>query len=279
MMLLWGMVLLAVAGAALICMAAGAFAGPAWLWLLPVSALGLLLVLAALAFGFLWLICRMVDQSKPQEHDSLFYRSAVKLYIDALVRVLRVRIHTTGLEQTPEQGRFLLVCNHTSDADPVVLLHCFRNSQLAFITKRENCTMFLVGKIMHKLLCQPVNRENDREALKTILKCIQLIKDDEVSVAVFPEGYIHPDRKLHHFRHGVFKIATKTKVPIVVCTLKNTLQVFENMPRLKPTDIDLHLLKVITPEEYAQMTTVELGSWVYDMMAADLGPEHVSQEV
>jgi len=278
-MLLWGIILMALAGALLICGAAGAFAGFMWLWLLPVSGLGLLVALSALAFGFLWLICRVVDQSEPQEHDSRFYRNTVRLYIDALVRVLRVRIHATGLENTPKQGRFLLVCNHTSDADPVVLLHAFRNSQLAFITKRENCTMFLVGKIMHKLLCQPVNRENDREALKTILKCIQLIKDDEVSVAVFPEGYIHPDRKLHHFRHGVFKIATKTKVPIVVCTLKNTLQVFENMPRLKPTDIDLHLLKVITPEEYAQMTTVELGSWVYDMMAADLGPEHVSQEV
>ena len=277
-MLLWGIVLLALAGAVLICTAAGAFAGLMWLWLLPVSALGLLLVLAALAFGFLWLICRVVDQSKPQEHDSSFYRNAVKLYIDALVRVLRVRIHATGLENTPKQGRFLLVCNHTSDADPVALLHAFRNSQLAFITKRENCTMFLVGKIMHKLMCQPVNRENDREALKTILKCIQLIKDDEVSVAVFPEGYIHPDRKLHHFRHGVFKIATKTKVPIVVCTLKNTLQIFENMPKLKPTDIDLHLLKVIAPEEYEQMTTVELSSWIYDMMAEDLGPELVSED-
>ena len=247
-------------------------------WLIPVSFLLVFLGLVVLAFLFLWFICAIVDPNKPQKHDSRFYRTVAWLYIDTLVRVLRVRIHTRGLEKTPQTGRFLLVCNHTSDADPVVLLHCFAKSQLAFISKRENSSMFLVGKLMPKLMCQLVNRENDREALKTILKCIQLIKDDEVSIAVFPEGYIHEDRKLHHFRHGVFKIATKTNVPIVVCTLKNTLQVFENMPKLKPTDVQLHLLDVISPEQYAGMTTVELGEKIYRMMADDLGPDLVAQE-
>ena len=137
--------------------------------------------------------------------------------------------------------------------------------------------MFVVGKVMHKMLCQTINRENDREALKTILKCIQLIKDDEASIGVFPEGYIHQDKKLHPFRSGVFKIAQKTGVPIVVCTLKNTPQFFENLPKLKRTDVELHLLDVIQPEQYAGMTTVDLGKWVYQMMADDLGPELVAQ--
>ena len=248
-----------------------------WLWL-PLCFLGSILALTVLAFAFLWFVCQLGDPAKPQEHDSKFYRTLVMLYIEALVKVLRIHIHTKGLEKTPKEGRFLLVCNHTSDADPVALLHCFDKSQLAFISKRENSTMFLVGKIMPKLMCQLVNRENDREALKTILKCIQLIKDDEVSIAVFPEGYIHDDRKLHHFRHGVFKIATKTKVPIVVCTLKNTLQIFANLPKLKPTEVYLNLLDVIYPEEYEGMSTVEIGEKIYQMMADDLGPELVAQE-
>ena len=271
-MLLKLILILALALSLAVCAAAGA-----WLWL-PLCFLGALVVLAGLAFGFLWFMCTIIDPNKPQEHDSKFYRTMVTWYIDAMVKVLRIRIHTEGLEKTPKEGRFLLVCNHTSNADPVALLHCFASSQLAFISKRENSTMFLVGKVMPKLMCQLVNRENDREALKTILKCIQLIRDDEVSVAVFPEGYIHDDHKLHHFRHGVFKIATKTKVPIVVCTLKNTLQIFENMPKLKPTDIHMHLLGVITPEQYEGMTTVEIGEKIYAMMAEDLGPELVAQE-
>lgn len=247
-------------------------------WLFPVSFILAFLGVVILAFAFLWFVCAIIDPNKPQKHDSRFYRTVVTLYIDALVRVLRVRFHTTGLEKIPTEGRFLLVCNHTSNADPVILLHCFAGSQLAFISKQENSSMFLVGKVMPKLMCQLVNRENDREALKTIVKCIQLIRDDEVSVAVFPEGYIHADRKLHHFRYGVFKIATKTNVPIVVCTLRNSQQVIDNIPKLKPTDVHLHLLDVITPEQYAGMTTVELGEKVYQMMADDLGPELVSEE-
>ena len=167
---------------------------------------------------------------------------------------------------------------HLNEMDPVVLLHYFRKSQLTFISKQENQNMFMVGKLMHKIQCQLLNRENDREALKTILKCVQIIQQGKASLAVFPEGYIKPDRKLHHFRSGVFKIAQKTKVPVVVCTLRNTQHVFHNGLRLKPTDVHLHLLDVITPEQYQGMSTVELGNMVYEMMARDLGPENVSQE-
>ena len=249
-----------------------------WLWIAPVSFVGGVVALAVLAFLFLWLMCQLVDQSKEQQHDSKFYRTMMRLYIAAIKTATRLHIHTEGLEKTPKDGRFLLVCNHTSLADPVILLHCFAKSQLAFISKRENATMFLVGNAMHKIMCQTINRENDREALKTIIKCINLIKEDEVSIAVFPEGYIHKDKKLHHFRSGVFKIAQKTGVPIVVCTLKNAPAFFTNLPKLKRTDVELHLLDVIQPEQYAGMTTVALGNRVYQMMADDLGPDLVSQE-
>ena len=256
----------------------GSNAGLNSLWLAPVSFLGSFLSLIILAFLFLLGASLLANPQKPQQHDSLFYRKLIGLYLELLIPLVRVRVHTKGLEQTPQSGRFLLVCNHLHEADPVLLLHFFRKSQLSFITKQEVQSMFLVGRLMHKILCQPVNRENDREALKTILSCIRLIKEDEVSVAVFPEGYIKPDRKLHRFRSGVFKIATKTGVPIVVCTLTNTNHIIKNFLRLKPTDVDLHLIKTIQPEEYAGMTTVEIADMVYHMMAEDLGPERVSQE-
>lgn len=238
---------------------------------------GGVLCLALLGFLLLWFLCRIVDLNRPQEHDSKFYRFVLKLVVPVIMTLLQMRVHTSGLEKTPKDGRFLLVCNHINDLDPVTLLRYFSGSQLAFITKRENMSMFLVGKLMHKILCQPINRENDREALKTILNCIRLIKEDEVSIAVFPEGYTSLDGKLHKFRHGVFKIATKTKVPIVVCTLQNTNKVFRNAKHLKSTDVQLHLVEVIAPEFYENMTAFELGEYVHSLMAKDLGPELVLQ--
>jgi len=172
----------------------------------------------------------------------------------------------------------LLVCNHLSLLDPVILLAYFRKSQLAFISKQENNSMFLVGKLMHKILCQLINRENDREALKTIIACIRLIQEDAVSVGVFPEGYIHGDELLHPFRSGVFKIAQKANVPIVVCTLQNTQKVKKNMPQLKPTDVHLHLVGVLQPEEFEGLTTVDIANRVHAMMVEDLGPDLVLPE-
>ena len=264
--------------ALLICFFTGVFQSLAWLWALPVSYLGSFLVTGVLVFLFVIICEHAVDTDKPQEKDSKFYRFLVNCIAEAAIPILSVKMHTKGLEKTPKEGRFLLVCNHLNEMDPVVLLRYFKDSQLAFISKRENQSMFVVGKYMHKIQCQLMNRENDREALKTILKCVEIIKEDKASIAVFPEGYIKPDRKLHHFRSGVFKIAQRTKVPIVVCTLRNTQYVFHNGKRLKPTDVYLNLVDVIKPEAYAGMSTVDLGNMVYEMMAQDLGPENVSNE-
>ncbi len=269
---------LALLAAVGICAGVGGFSDISWLWILPVSFLGSLVGLLALLFLALCFLCALVDMDKPQEKDNKFYRVVTYVAADVVMWILRMRVHTKGLEKTPKQGRFLLVCNHLNDLDPVTLLSFFKKSQLAFISKRENATMFLVGKVMHRLMCQMINRENDREALKTIINCVRMLQEDKVSVAVFPEGYTSMDGLLHPFRSGVFKIAQKAKVPIVVCTLQNTQKVFGNALRLRPTDVHLHLLAVLRPEEVAGLTAVEIGNRVHAMMAEDLGPDLVLQE-
>ena len=261
-----------------ICFAIGGLPTLNWLWLLPVCILGSILGLAIIFFLTLWIASALVDTEKPQQKDSKFYRFLIHITVQLAVWILRMRVHTKGLEQTPKDGRFLLVCNHLALADPITLLAFFRKSQLAFISKRENHSMFIVGKLMHKIMCQLINRENDREALKTIINCIRLIQEDQVSVGVFPEGYIHGDNLLHTFRSGVFKIAQKAKVPIVVCTLQNTQYVFKNAKKLKPTDVHLHLVGVLQPEDFEGITTVEIADRVHTMMAEDLGPDLVLQE-
>ncbi len=249
-----------------------------WLWLLPVGFLGCFLLLLVLFFLVLYIMSLLVNTRREQEQDNPVYRQMAYLVIEVLITLLGVKLNTRGLENTPKEGRFLLVCNHLSQVDPVVLLHCFKKSQLAFISKRENQSMFVVGKIMHKLLCQPINRENDREALKTILKCIDIIRQDKASIAVFPEGYTSLDQKLHPFRSGVFKIAQKTKVPIVVCTIDNSQNVKHDIRRFKRPYVNLHLVRVLRPEDYAGLTTVELGNQIHDMMAEDLGPAYALEE-
>lgn len=247
-------------------------------WVLPLF-VGVYLVLFLLAFGYLCWVCGRVNLDEPQaEHDDPFYRRVMDIYIEALIMLVGVKIHKEGFERMPQEGRFLLVCNHLFIADPGILLNVFRDKQLAFITKKENNNLFIINKFQHKILCQNIDREDDRQALKVILKCIQLIRDDEVSVCVFPEGYTSKDGKLHHFRSGVFKIAQKTKVPIVVCTIQNTRDIFRNLKKGKRTHVPVHLVGVIAPEEYQGLSTVDLGNKVYEMMIGDLGESFRPEE-
>ncbi len=256
-----------------ICFVTGSFGLNRWLWLLPAAGLGIFLLLCLLTFLYLLYLCRRVDQSVPQEEDDPHYRRFTNLILESVLPVLRIHIRANGMEKVPADGRFLLVCNHCSDSDPIILLRVFAKYQLAFVSKKENSTMFVIGPMMHKLQCQLINRENDREALKTILKCIDILKQDKASVAVFPEGGIlSEDGKLHHFKAGVFKIAQKAGVPIVVCTLKNTLPVVPNILHLRPSHVTLDVLGVIDTDTVKSLKTVEIAQKTYAMMAGNLGP-------
>lgn len=246
--------------------------GAHWLWAVPLTFAVSFLMLAGVSFAALWLMCQRIDTDTPRTKDSPFWRKMAEIYIDAVVRLLGVRIHAQGTEKCPRQGRFLLVCNHLYDVDPGVLLHVFPRCQLAFISKKENRSLPIVGKVMHALLCQCIDRENDRAALKTILECIRIIREDEASIAVFPEGGTNHDNHLHPFRPGVFKIAQKAKVPIVVCTIEGTREIFHNVKHLKPSHIHVNLVEVIPPEEFEGMKTVEISDRVWTLMKNSLGP-------
>ncbi len=233
------------------------------------------LVLALLVLAVAWLV---VDMEKEQNEDSKFYRTMAHLYIDCALILGRVEIRAEGLEKVPTDSRFLLVCNHICDLDSALLLHCFPKSHLCFIGKREIKTMPVVGAFMHKMMCQFINRENDREALKTILKCIQIIKDDLASIVVFPEGYVSMDGRLRHFRSGSLKIAQKSGVPIVVCTVRNTKQVLKDLLALRKTWAQIHLVEVISAEDVKATPTTEMAEKIYEIMISDLGEKYRCDE-
>ena len=228
---------------------------------------------ALLALGWLWLICSRVDMTQEQTEDDPFYRKWMYVYIEALIQLLQARVKTSGLEKTPKDGRFLLVCNHQFIADPGILHYFFRKSQLAFISKKENDDLPFISAFLHKTLCQSIDREDDRQALQVILKCIRILKEDKASVCVFPEGSTNHDELLHPFRPGVFKIAQKAGIPIAVCTIQNTKPIIKNFKKLKKTDVHLHLVDVIPPEEIKGLSTVELSDRIYECMIADLGED------
>lgn len=252
------------------------FAGWAVLWQLPLLFVGCFLGLVLLFLLVLVVSCLFVDPKKLVEKPSPYFRFLLNQFSQLAFDLGGVRVHVTGLEKVPRKGRFLLISNHLFAFDPIVFYYAMPWAELAFISKTENFSLYIVAQVMRKILCLPLDRNNDREALKAILKAIQFIKEDKASIAVFPEGGMSKSGLLQPFRNGAFKIAQKANVPIVVCALSNTKAILKNMFRRR-TDVHLDVLDVIPAETVASLkTTVEIGDYAHKILSEGLAKRGVA---
>lgn len=235
--------------------------------------LGILLCIIAivlLEFIFLWVCSLFVDTSREYEQDSTFYRALVNWATSVALWGARVRIHTSGLEKVPEDKKLLFVGNHRSNFDPEITWHVFKKWKLAYITKEENFHIPIFGKHIRKCCFMKIDRENPREAVKTIVKAGDLLKKQEVSIGTYPEGTRNRAAQgLLPFHNGVFKPAQMAGVPIVVVALSGTEKIAKNFP-LHHTDVYLTVADVIPAEDVAIMKTAEIGRRVEEALLSSL---------
>ena len=232
----------------------------AWL-LLPLFLAGTLA--AALLFVLLLaVLAAFSDKTKPQPVPNRLYSALTCYVLGLIVALFRVRIHVSGTELLPE-GRWLLVCNHRSSFDPIVTGWVLRKRSLAFISKPENMNIPIAGRILHKAGYLPIDRENDRAALRTILTAAERMKRNTLSYGIYPEGTRHAAAEMLPFRNGAFKIAQKAGTPIVVAAVRGTDQVKRNAP-LHPTDVYLDFCRVLDAETVSGLKTAEIGELVRD---------------
>ena len=237
-------------------------------WLVPVLFFAFFIGFILLHF-IIFILCFAVTSTKTsQDKGAKFYRFLLRITLPLIISVARVKINVSGMniEEVPLDREMLFVCNHQHDFDPAVIFKVFLNHDIGFIGKKEIYkTMPLIGKIMHRLYCLPIDRENDREAAKTIIEAIRIIKAKKASIAVFPEGYTSKTCELLPFRNGSFKIAMKAKAPIVVCALWGTREIPKRLI-LRKSEVNFKIIDVIYPEQFENLNTQELGDMIHKQM-------------
>ncbi len=263
--MLYVFLFLSLAAAAAIGGANSWFASWNVLWQLPLTFAAFFLGFVILFALVLFISTRFVDPKKLLEKPSRYFRFMLNQFCRLAFFLGGVHVHVTGMEKLPHDRRFLLVSNHLFAYDPLIYYYAIPHDELGFISKQENFSITVVAEIMRELLCLPIDRENDRAALRTILKAVEFLKEDKTSIAVFPEGYTSKDGELQEFRNGSFKIAQKAGVPIVVCVLANTPAILKNMFH-RHTDVYLDVLDIIPPEDLSGVTTAQIGSRIHDTM-------------
>ena len=231
-------------------------------------------VLALLAFSALYVLSAVVvslfiDTSWPRKKQNPLCRGFIARGGEMCCFYCGVRPHVNGTDRLPKDGRFLIVANHRSLFDPLTLFYALRAYNLAYISKPSNMKLPVLGPIAAGACFLPIDRENDREALKTILCAADYLKRDLCSICIYPEGTRSKTRELLPFHHGSFKIAQRAHVPVVIAAVSGTDMVKKNILRRR-TDVYIDILEVIPADEVRAETTAALSDHAHATIAAAL---------
>ena len=178
---------------------------------------------------------------------------------------LRLDLKVIGKEKLPKTGGYVIYANHKSYADPFILYQVI-NRPAGMAAKKGIYKLPIIRNWMPMFGCIQIDRENNREAAKSILKGIEQIKQGMI-MAIFPEGGIkdRDDEQMVAIKAGAYKLATKAEAPIVAITMIGTTDVKYRAP-WRRTKIKVIVHDPIYKEQYEQISTVELGEMVMKMV-------------
>ena len=136
-----------------------------------------------------------------------------------LVNIL-YRIRVRGLEHIPEHGPALLVSNHVSFMDALVIGGSVRRP-VRFVMDHNIFRIPVLGFIFRTAHAIPIApAREDRGALKVAFDLIdQELAAGEI-VCIFPEGKLTRDGEMNEFKSGVEKILERRPVPVIPLALR-----------------------------------------------------------
>ncbi|HEX6591826.1 MAG TPA: MFS transporter [Moraxellaceae bacterium] len=142
-------------------------------------------------------------------------RFLVWMFMSAFYRVERKQV-----ERIPEEGACVLVCNHVSFFDALILAtairrpprfvmdhNIFKNPLLNFIFRTARAIPIAPHKV------DPVLLEKAYDDIAAALEAGEM-------VCIFPEGRITDDGEIHPFRNGIQRIVERTPVPVIPMALQ-----------------------------------------------------------
>lgn len=239
-----------------VCLGAG-FSGWALAGMLALLFAAFFIAALALLLLVIGALSLLIDMNKPVRKLNGFFCGFTKYVMGVVCALVRVRVTLAGEEKLPE-GRWLLVSNHPSGFDIVTALWALRRQDVAFIMKPSVLRIPAVRRFACRIGCLPIDRENDRAALKTILTAADMLKNGVTSFCIYPEGTRDYGKELLPFRNGAFKVAQKAKVPVVLMTTEGTEKIMKNFP-FRRTEVTLRILDVVPVERVTATKTTELG--------------------
>jgi len=204
------------------------------------------------------LVAKIRKKSMPEQDFLKFTERIVREWALIQVHTSGARFHVSGKENIPEDA-VLFVSNHQSNFDIAAFLALIPKPK-GFVAKIEILKVPVLRTWMKYINCVFMDRKDMKQSLKTILEGIKILKSGH-SMVVFPEGTRSKSDVCGEFKAGSYKLATKSKVPIVPVTINGSYKVMEaNKNWIKPADVYITIhppicTATLTDEELAELPT------------------------
>jgi 1-acyl-sn-glycerol-3-phosphate acyltransferase len=129
-------------------------------------------------------------------------------------------MRTEGLENVPDEGPCVVVCNHVSYVDAVAIAACVRRP-VRFVMDHRIFATPVLSFLFRTMGAIPIAPARDDPALKerAFAQAADVLARGEV-LGIFPEGRLTPDGELGPFRPGLSEILERTPAPVVPMALR-----------------------------------------------------------
>ncbi|KJZ87355.1 hypothetical protein ClosIBUN22A_CONTIG54g01067 [Clostridium sp. IBUN22A] len=142
-----------------------------------------------------------------------------------VMKLSGAKITVIGEENIPKDQTVLFIANHQSNFD-IPLIMSSIDVPKGFIAKKELEKWPMISTWMKYINCIFMDRSNLRKSAEAIVEGAKLLKNG-YSMVIFPEGTRSKGGPVEDFKAGSFKLATKSKCPIVPVTIDGTYKLLE----------------------------------------------------
>jgi 1-acyl-sn-glycerol-3-phosphate acyltransferase len=131
------------------------------------------------------------------------------------------RLRVKNIERIPEHGPALLICNHVSFVDPIVIsAACPR--PIRFIMEASIFRIPVLNLVFRGMKAIPVApQKQDPEVYERAFEVVAKELRAGQLVCIFPEGHLTKDGEIAEFRAGMLRILEETPVPVIPLALSN----------------------------------------------------------
>lgn len=141
-------------------------------------------------------------------------------FISYLLSHCLYRVSVTGRQHIPEQGAALIVANHVSYVDALILMGTSTRPVRFVMDKSISELPVLKYVFRHAGVIPICSPRKCAETYKRAFEQIEQALNNEEVVCIFPEGRLTSNGELGEFRPGVEKILKRTPVPVIPMALK-----------------------------------------------------------